>query len=152
MTCRASSINLKESNSVTMNDRSFKSILNFYDKRVKKYGHNPLSCDYGRAKSQEIKFSVIADCADFSTVLLDVGCGFGDFSTYLESKHSNVKYSGIDLSREMIREAKLAHPNLNLRVSNMLTLPIEEKYDYITANGIFYLLGEDAPSLIKVDI
>ena len=132
-----------------MNSSVFSEIANFYDNRVKKYGYHPCACDYGRTESQQRKFSVMSQITDYShATVLDVGCGFVDYAEYLSKKYQAVKYYGVDLSREMIAKARLAHPQLNLRICNFLELPQEESYDIITANGIFYLLGAQAESVM----
>ncbi|HZW05450.1 MAG TPA: class I SAM-dependent methyltransferase, partial [Candidatus Nitrosotalea sp.] len=76
--------------------------------------------------------------------LLDVGCGFADFAGYLQSRFSGLQYSGIDLCSSMIAEAKRSHPQLDLRVANIFDTSFERSFDVVTANGIFYLLGEQA--------
>jgi trans-aconitate methyltransferase len=132
-----------------MNNPSFENIANFYNERVRTFGHDPRACDYGRAESQQRKFAVLSRMTDYSQAsVLDVGCGFADFADYLFKRYQGVEYHGLDLSQEMITKARLARPRLDLRVGNVLKLPQDESYDIITANGIFYLLGEDAESLM----
>jgi ubiquinone/menaquinone biosynthesis C-methylase UbiE len=133
-----------------MNNPSFENIANFYNERVRTFGHDPRACDYGRAESQQRKFAVLSRMTDYSQAsVLDVGCGFADFADYLFKRYQGVEYHGLDLSQEMITKARLARPRLDLRVGNVLKLPQDESYDIITANGIFYLLGEDAESLMQ---
>jgi trans-aconitate methyltransferase len=76
--------------------------------------------------------------------LLDVGCGFADFATYLQPRFSGLKYSGIDLSSAMVAEARRNQPELDLRVENICDASFDRTFDVVTANGIFYLLGEQA--------
>jgi len=83
------------------------------------------------------------------TRVLDVGCGFADFSGYLNERYSNVKYSGVDLSGSMIREAQRCLPDVDVRVGNILDIAGENTVDVVTANGIFYLLEEEAPRLMQ---
>ncbi len=133
-----------------MNNPSFENIANFYNDRVRTFGHDPRACDYGRAESQQLKFAVLSQMTDYSQAsVLDVGCGFADFADYLFKRYQGVEYHGLDLSREMISNASLVRPELDLRVGNILELPQDEAYDIITANGIFYLLGEYAESLMQ---
>lgn len=128
-----------------MSNAPFDVIANFYNDRVRKYGHDPRACDYGRVQSQQRKFAILSQITNYSnTSVLDVGCGFADFADYLFKRHHGVQYHGLDLSFEMISQARLAYPGLDLRVGNILELPSQETYDIITSNGIFYLLGEDA--------
>jgi trans-aconitate methyltransferase len=118
----------------------FSRIANFYDGLVRQYGHDPRACDYGRPESQEIKFRVLSEVMPLANAsLLDVGCGFADFASYLQPR-----FSGLDLSSAMVMEARRQHPKLDLRTANILDTTFERTFDVVTANGIFYLLGEQA--------
>jgi SAM-dependent methyltransferase len=129
---------------------TFGRISDYYDRLVRQYGHDPRSCDYGRPESQNIKFRVLSEVmplADCS--LLDVGCGFADFATYLQGRFSGVQYSGIDLCASMVTEARRNHPDLDLRSANVLDASFDRPFDVVTANGIFYLLGEQALPMMR---
>lgn len=123
----------------------FTRIAEYYATLIRKYGHDPRACDYGRAESQQLKFRVLADVMVLNnSSVLDVGCGFGDFAEYLEGRFVGLQYHGIDLCPDMITEAKRHHPQLDLRVANITELAPDRRFDVVIANGIFYLLGEDA--------
>jgi SAM-dependent methyltransferase len=129
---------------------TFGRISEYYDRLVRQYGHDPRACDYGRPESQNIKFRVLSEVmplADCS--LLDVGCGFADFAAYLQLRFSGVKYSGIDLCASMVTEARRNHPDLDLRSANMLDASFDRPFNVVTANGIFYLLGEQAWPMMR---
>jgi len=123
----------------------FERIAGYYDGLVRKYGHEPRACDYGRAESQNIKFRVLSEVLPLANLsLLDVGCGFADFAAFLHQRFSGLRYSGIDLCISMVREAQRDHPGLDLRVANILDAAFDRTFDVVTANGIFYLLGDQA--------
>ena|SRR5271157_5574529 len=127
----------------------FPRISDYYDRLVDRHGHDPRACDYGHAESQRIKFKVFSEMLDYSGMsVLDVGCGFADFARFLEDRYEKVRYVGVDLSTRMITDAKMFRPDLELRVGNILAEEGAEKFDVVIANGIFYLLGEHAPSLM----
>ncbi|NVB84421.1 MAG: class I SAM-dependent methyltransferase [Kofleriaceae bacterium] len=69
-------------------------------------------------------------------LLLDIGCGPGHVARYLAERGANVE--GVDLSPEMIAEARAACPDLAFRVGDMFDLP----YDAASAGGIvaFYAI------------
>ena len=120
-------------------------IARFYESLVDRYGHDPRACDYGRAESQRIKFEVLADVMPLQGKrVLDVGCGFADFADHLFTCYGELIYEGVDITLRMIEEARRLHPTLSLRVLDILKQDPGEPYDLVTANGIFYLLGEDA--------
>lgn len=133
-----------------MRNNDFNKIRSYYNNRVREYGHSPKACDYGRPESQLIKFDVIANMANFENKsILDVGCGFGDFKRHLELKYKNINYSGIDLSDEMVNIARKMDPLIRIKKENIMDMQQGEYYDYIVANGIFYLLAESQESRMK---
>lgn len=133
-----------------MTTTPFSAIADFYDRRVGEFGHDPRACDYGRAESQQRKFSALAESLDYrGRSVLDIGCGFADYADYLKRRQPDLRYAGMDLSSAMIVQARETHPGLDLRVGNILDDPVDERHDIVSANGIFYLLGAEAPVLMR---
>ena len=126
----------------------FTEIGTYYDRLVEEFGHDPRACDYGRPESQAAKFRVISEVMPLAgKSLLDVGCGFADFADYLDQHVPGVTYAGVDISEAMVAQARKRHSQCDIRRLNIL----EEspgQYDVVTANGIFYLLGDGAPDLM----
>jgi SAM-dependent methyltransferase len=128
----------------------FADIAGFYTGLIERFGHDPRSCDYGTPGAQATKFRVLAGVTALAgRSVLDVGCGFADWSDWLDREVGAVRYTGIDITAAMIDEARRLHPSLDLRVANVLDGDVEGPFDVVTANGIFYLLGADAPSLMQ---
>ncbi|OQY04667.1 MAG: glycosyl transferase, partial [Bacteroidetes bacterium 4572_117] len=68
--------------------------------------------------------------------ILDVGCGTGDTL----SKLKGGKKVGIDISPDMINQAKKQHPDIEFRLMDADNLRIDEKFDVIIiSNVIGYL-------------
>jgi SAM-dependent methyltransferase len=125
-------------------------IANFYNDLVNRYGHDPRACDYGHAESQKIKFRVLSEVMNLEEKqVLDVGCGFADFVRYLRERFDAFHYVGIDICPRMIQEARHLEPNIDLRLCNILDGEFEGSFDVVFANGIFYLLGDEAPALMR---
>ena len=123
----------------------FGRIANYYQDLVQKYGHDPRACDYGRPQSQEIKFRVLSEAMPLKgRSVLDVGCGFADFHRFLRDHFGEVRYSGIDVCPAMVEEARRLDPVCEVKLANILDDSIRERFDLVTANGIFYLLGDEA--------
>jgi ubiquinone/menaquinone biosynthesis C-methylase UbiE len=59
-----------------------------------------------------------------STPILDLGCGTGSVVQYLDALGLNMR--GIDISREMIRQAMHSFPNLRFDVASMSALPFDD--------------------------
>lgn len=129
---------------------AFDRIPAYYQKLVEKYGHDPRACDYGQSESQRTKFDVIATAIRRGDErLLDIGCGFADFLDYLRARHPRIGYTGIDISDAMVSEARRFHPGTEILLGNFLDAAFTRKFDLVTANGIFYLLGADANALMR---
>jgi SAM-dependent methyltransferase len=80
--------------------------------------------------------------------ILDVGCGLADFAGFLKTRYREVQYVGVDISPKMIEEAKKLHPELDLRVQNVL-VDDPGRFDFVLASGIFARLGRDAIPVSK---
>ena len=49
----------------------------------------------------------------------------------------------------MVAEAQRSHPELDLRNENLLDVSFHRSFDVVTANGTFYLLGDQAWSMMR---
>ena len=82
---------------------------------------------------------------------LDIGCGSeGRFiDTMLQS---NFKAEGLDISANMIRQAKVRHPNVEFYNADICIWKLTKKYDLISAwDSIFHLpIEEHKPVLKKI--
>lgn len=126
-------------------DAKVKRISSYYGELVDVHGYSPAACDYGKKSSQWRKFETLADIIPLNgKSVLDVGCGFADFADYLEIRYGDVDYSGVDITADMIAKAKQRHPELNLRHADIMADDFTGEADVVTANGIFYLLGDNA--------
>jgi SAM-dependent methyltransferase len=129
---------------------TFGRIASYYEGLIRQYGHDPRACDYGRPETQSLKFRVLSDVLPLSGCsLLDIGCGFADYATFLRTHFSELLYSGIDLCSAMVTEAQRNHPDLDLRVANIHDASLNRTFDVVSANGIFYLLGDQAWPLMQ---
>lgn len=117
---------------------------------VSRYGHDLRSLDYSGAQAQRARFEVLADAVPLDGLrVLDVGCGFADFAQFLAVRAPTARYVGIDITPEVMAEARRAHPDLELLEGNILDTPIPGTVDVAVANGIFYLLGSEGPRLLR---
>lgn len=109
------------------------------------YGDDPKALDYGSWASQRARFRALAEVLPLNgRRVLDVGCGYAGFYDYLVDRYGPVQYEGVDISPQAINKARRRHPSLSLRVLDILEEDPGEPYDFVVANGVFYLLGEDA--------
>lgn len=71
--------------------------------------------------------------------LLDIGCGQGDLLDFLKINKINLDYKGIDVSENMIKEAKNKHKNNSFENISLLELSDNLKYDAVLCVGVFSL-------------
>ena len=132
---------------MTMRDRNqagihLEQVRDHYDRRLKAFGANPQGVDWGSEQRQEKRFEELTAMMPrqerFS--LLDMGCGYGALLDYLKAAGLNADYAGLDISDEMIAEARRQHPDSRFAVGST----IEGTYDHVLASGIFNVMR--APS------
>ena len=71
--------------------------------------------------------------------ILEIGCGTGTYTSYLESENKDSKITSIDISDIMINiaKSKVQGKNLSFLHCDGESLPKNEKYDLITSNASF---------------
>lgn len=121
-------------------------LAEYFDGLLERHGDHYLSLDWKSSESQQVRFSVLFDIIaytdkreDFS--ILDVGCGIAHLYDFLSGldliKTHKIRYSGIDISAKMIDFAKKKHPELELKVVDMINDRSTKKYDYVLSSGAF---------------
>ena len=72
--------------------------------------------------------------------VLDLGCGWGDFSNYLQKRGFDV--TGIDLDPDNLKTAKNKNKNIRFILADITKLHLKEKYDTILLLGVLdYLVN-----------
>lgn len=123
-------------------------IAHYYRDLIRKYGCDARACDYGSSASQFAKFKILMECTDFSKKsILDIGCGYAAFAGFLAEQVTDFEYSGIELCPEMVEIARKNIPWAIIMEGDFVDIECSAA-DIVTANGIFYLLGERAKSLM----
>ena len=112
-------------------------VKEFYKNRIDLYGLTSRVV-WDNVESQRLRFKILTEIGDLNgKSVLDVGCGFGDFYEFLAESHINVlKYSGIDLVEDMIKEARKRHFLPDFEVFDILKHNVK-KFDYVFGSGIF---------------
>ena len=82
----------------------------FYLSAYKKYKQTPKGLNWKNKHSQQVRFEtifiMIEKLLSKDVVLVDAGCGFGDFYHFLQKKDVECEYIGIDSIKEFVDIAR----------------------------------------------
>ena len=103
----------------------------------RRYGYHPNALYWSNQEIQEIRFRQLLKLGMTSgQSLLDVGCGFGDFSAWLQGQGIQMRYTGIDLSAELLQEGRRRFPQIELIEADLFEFdPPPRSYDWATLSG-----------------
>ena len=120
-----------------------------YSERYEKLGRDIKTLGWGTHKQQEYRFHQTLDNnIDFKNkVVLDIGCGFGDYYNYLNKHDIKIKkYIGFDINPNLIDEARKTYKNdiSSFEVKNILKMEKENIADIGIMFGVlnFNLKGK----------
>lgn len=100
-------------------------------------------------KRFEILTSFIEDNISNSS-LVDAGCGFGDYISYLEKiDKTPLSYLGIDCEELMISIASKRFPNKKFKIQNILNDNLIESDYYICSGAMNILENEEVNKFIR---
>ena len=118
-----------------------------YNDRLLLHGHSPKALGWSGKKQQQLRFKKFNSIINFhNKSIVDIGCGFGDFYSYLYSKDIILsKYIGVDINHLLIKSAiNFFGDQAEFIVGNILEKNIFEKVkifnpDITISMGIFNL-------------
>jgi SAM-dependent methyltransferase len=91
-------------------DDAYRQVAQYYTRKLRRFGINPLGVDWSCAPTQALRFRKLLRLCDFDRPfsLNDLGCGYGALLDYLALFHpqTHVDYLGIDVSRAMVLAAE----------------------------------------------
>ncbi|TAJ12222.1 class I SAM-dependent methyltransferase [Marinilabiliaceae bacterium JC017] len=102
--------------------------------------------------SQQVRYEMLVDIGDLNGCsVLDPGCGYGDFLSYLDERFNQVDYTGLDLVPEFLEEAahqyaKRKNCRFYLGDFSRIALP---RVDYVLASGAFGYKTEDLTYVVR---
>lgn len=109
------------------------------EKQLSKYGESFKAIDLS-PQSQQQRFEILSDIGDLRNKnILDVGCGFGDFYSYLMENFQIHDYIGIDISSSMIKIARKKNPNVLFYHNDILNFEPKISIDYSLMSCVFFL-------------
>ena len=103
--------------------------------------YNKIAKEYTKVHGYEEKLSLpsLEKFINFlpkGGIVLDIGCGGGQDSKFFKDNGFDVL--GIDLSREMIKLAKIYSPQTSFKVIDLMKLESHIKYDGIWCSRVFH--------------
>jgi len=113
-----------------------KDINDYYTGKALKFGNTANGVDWNSKESQELRFeqllNLVKGSKSFS--ILDYGCGYGALNDYLTNFSNDIRYTGYDISKEMIERAAQS----NKKSESMFTDKLDGKnFDFLVASGVF---------------
>jgi len=112
-----------------------------YRQLFNQHGLSYKSLNWGSSQSQQLRFKVLSEIGALEgKCILDVGCGLGDFAGWLNRHHINVAYTGLDLTKDFIQQARISYPSCEFVHGSINddTLFKDCTFDFVFASGIFY--------------
>lgn len=110
----------------------------YYSATIREFGQSPRGVDWNGVESQQLRFQQLLKLmegeTDFS--IADVGCGYGALLDILPDRFEKFRYTGLDISVEMIKAATDRYSHLGNAAFLNATLP-SVIVDYCVASGIF---------------
>ena len=113
----------------------------YYKDLLKKHGPVPAAVDAGPHHEKRLR-ALIAICPDWTSTVLDVGCGIGLLLNY-KMAYGKDWYRGIDVLPEMVEAAKKLHPGYAFEVLDINAPSEHLKSDYVLASGLFQFGTQD---------
>lgn len=122
-----------------MNKKIISGVKDYYTDKIKQHGTSSQGVDWNSEASQFLRFEQLCKIIQPDTPfqLLDYGCGYAALIQFLNAHYekSAFKYTGYDISEEMLAQARLLFPASE---STVFTASIpEQQHDYLIASGLF---------------
>ncbi|MDQ6957233.1 MAG: methyltransferase domain-containing protein [Mariprofundaceae bacterium] len=120
-----------------MDQKQRQRIIDKHRDSLTRYGYHPNALYWSGRDIQEIRFKVLADIGiqDGDSVL-DVGCGFGDFKSWAVAQDIQLNYTGIDLSPDILAQAKSRHADGVFLLGDLFDMGFDEKsFDWVILSG-----------------
>lgn len=121
----------------------YKKIDKYYTNKIKKYGTTSQGVDWKDEHShikrfeQLIKVINIDNKENIFFSIDDLGCGYGKLYEYLKQLNYNFEYYGYDISKDMIKSARITFPEIKKNFIKICNTNEIQRSTYTIASGIF---------------
>lgn len=119
-----------------------KRISDFFDQCCELYGDSGWeAAAWSSRKVQQDMFYVLSRVG-ISGSVLDVGCGQGDYYSFLRGHYPKTEYTGIDISKKMIEISQDKYPLAKFQLVDLADY--HEHHDWVVGAGPFnFKIGND---------
>lgn len=115
-----------------MNQGDKTEIIQRYRERLDKYGVDIRALSSGTEERRRLRFEVLASVGTLDgSSILDLGCGFADFYAYLKERNISVRYTGYDISPDLVRIAKQRFPDAEFETRDIQEAGVSGTFDFI---------------------
>lgn len=119
-------------------------ITNYYEEKLAQFGADPRSVGWRDRDTQRRRFEALTAVAPLQgKSILDLGCGLGDFYSFLNEKNIACDYTGWDLSGKMIDACRQKYPGATFDQVDVLCTTDEHTFDVVFGSGLFCIPLED---------
>ncbi|WGR92936.1 class I SAM-dependent methyltransferase [Bradyrhizobium sp. ISRA443] len=122
--------------------RLLSEVAQYYSAKLLEHGPTSRGVDWNGPESHQLRhrqfLRLLADIPDAS--IIDLGCGFGDFLSFLRRAGFRGPFTGYDVAPEMIEKARELHSDHGGQSWHVGATP-EGVFDFAIASGIFNVKG-----------
>ncbi|GLI52692.1 class I SAM-dependent methyltransferase [Thermodesulfovibrio yellowstonii] len=124
-------------------------IIDFFTKRLVYFKDSPESVGWTQT-GQILRYEAVLKLIEpEGKSLLDFGCGKGDFYGFLKQRGIKCDYTGIDINPSLIEVAIKNYPEAVFYVKDIEKEPLNRKFNYTLAIGVFNLAVQDIKELME---
>lgn len=119
-------------------EKSEKKQLRIYSKLAAKHPHGPSALHWRSKETQTKRFAILSQIIkENKASLADIGCGTGDFFTFLKNHNFSGNWRGYEIVTSFAQAAKSKHPDVEIITKSPLTFEDDSSFDYLFASGLF---------------
>lgn len=131
-----------------MSENALDKVRDYYSRKIREHGATARGVDWNSEESQTLRFAQLMRVAEREKTfsLNEIGCGYGAMIELLDADGRDYSYCGVDLSAEMVEEARRrygAREGIGFLVGDRP----EARRDFCVASGIFNVRLETADDL-----
>ena len=122
----------------SMNEVLLSEVATYYSDKLTEHGQSPRGVDWNGEDSQILRFEQLCKIIEQSRAVSinDLGCGYGALNTFLSQQFEQLTYTGIDVSKDMIKAAELRYLDES-QTRFIVSSEPDKVADYGVASGIF---------------